>query len=573
MVLVIAGVGYSIYRLAHRRRPAAETAMKIKQLTNSGNTFHPAISPDGKYVVYFQGDKERRLGLWLYQVATGSNVEIVSPVAPLIIPPTFSNDGNYVYYVDFEKEHPKGVLCKVASLGGEARRLFENLSSAVSFSPDGKRLAFVRRLERGEFDLMVANEDGSAERPIRVYQPPFHLFNHPAWSPDGKTIAVPVRTSPPDNHTRLMAVSVEGGQEKPIGSHVWSEVLRPSWLPDGSGLIAAADEATSVYQPQIYEISYPEGEVRRLTVDLYSYHGMSVTGDGNSLVTVKNEIHSSLWIGSMGAAGRVVEDRVQGGDDGTEGLDWTLDGHLVYTAPSASEENLESMDAKGGDRRQLTALGVEGEWIMNPSVCGDGRHIVADSNHGGTFGLLRVNVDGSNLVQLTTGSFIGVPSCSPDGTWVAFQTREPGLWKVSIDGGQPTQLTNQATDYPVVSPDGKWIACVYSPDSNKPASKLAILPSGGGGLVKSFEWKGGTEDAQGVKWTSDGQNLTYAAYDGVAVNLWNQSIGGGPPRQVTNFDSGSIFSFAWSRDGKRLAVVRGSRSNDVVMISNFRARD
>jgi uncharacterized protein with WD repeat len=42
---------------------------------------------------------------------------------------------------------------------------------------------------------------------------------------------------------------------------------------------------------------------------------------------------------------------------------------------------------------------------------------------------------------------------------------------------------------------------------------------------------------------------------------------------MTNFDTGEIFNFAWSRDGKRLAIVRGSRSQDVVLISNFRGKE
>ncbi len=568
VVLIIAGVGYSIYRLAHRRPRTAGTAMKITQLTTSGRTRAPAISPDGKYVVYEQANKEDQLALWLYQVATGSNVQIAAPISPAIIPPTFSNDGNYVYYVNYEKEHPSGVLCKVASLGGEPRKLFEHLSSAVSFSPDGKRLAFVRRFG-DEFHLMTAHEDGTGEKVIRVFKAPEHLFNHPAWSPDGKTIAIPVQTTPPDNHTRLVAVSVDDGKEELIGTHMWSEILRPTWLSDGSGLVTVADG-------QVYEISYPEGEARRITVDLYEYGGMGVTADGNSLVSTKKEAHSSLWIGSMGNAGKAVEDRVQAGGDGTDGFDWAPDGRIVYTVGTGTEENLGSMEANGEGRRQLTALGVGGEWIANPSVCGDGRHIVADTNHGGNFGLLRINSDGSNLLQLTSGAFDRVPSCSPDGKWIAFQSNRTGvwtLWRVSIDRGEPTQLTKEETDHPAVSPDGKWIVCVYWPNPGKPESKLAILPSAGGGLTKTFQWKGGTEDADGARWTPDGKSLTYAAYDGLAVNLWNQPIDGGPPRRITNFDAGGIFSFAWSRDGKHLAVVRGSRSSDIVMISNFRGQE
>jgi len=153
------------------------------------------------------------------------------------------------------------------------------------------------------------------------------------------------------------------------------------------------------------------------------------------------------------------------------------------------------------------------------------------------------------------------------------------LWKISIDGGEETQLTTEWTYAPAVSPDGKWIACVYSPDPNKQEDKLAILPTAGGGAAKTFGLKG---EPKAVKWAPGGQSLTCSVHDPfnmlgwgptMGESLWEQPIGGGPPRQITNFEAGYIYSFAWSRDGKRLAVVHGPTSRDVVMISNFRGRE
>jgi serine/threonine protein kinase/Tol biopolymer transport system component len=568
-ILVMAGFGYSLYRLGNRRPTTRESTMKFTQLVTGANTRAPVISPDGKYVVYVQ-KKERVESLWLYQVATGSNVQIVVPVDIGRIPPTFSNDGNYIYYVNHEKEYPSGVLSKVASLGGEPRKLFENLDSAVTFSPDGKQLAFVRRSEDDEeSQLTVANEDGSAAKAIYAVRRPGGLFNQPAWSPDGRTIAIPRQFSSPQDR-RLVAVSVAGGEAKPIGSHTWSTIFRSAWLPESSGLIAVARDVNSPDRSQLYEISYPGGEVRRITFDLYDYNGMGMTADGNSLVTVKNETHSSLWIGLI-SKGQAAEERVRPEVGGTDGLDWTPDGRIVYSALTATVENLVSMDGNGGGRKQLTDLRVEGERIIEPSVCGDGRHVVAFSNHGGNSGLFRMSADGSNLVQLTSGTSDGAPSCSPDGKWVIFQSKRSGtvtLWKVSIDGGEQTQLTTAETQLPAVSPDGKWIACLYIPVPVN-EGRLAILPAGGSRFVKTFELKGITTN---IKWAPDGQSLTYSAFD-LADNLWNQAIGGGPPRQITNFDTGDIFNFAWSRDGKRLAVVRGSRSQEVVLITNFRGKE
>jgi Tol biopolymer transport system component len=309
---------------------------------------------------------------------------------------------------------------------------------------------------------------------------------------------------------------------------------------------------------------------------------MGVTADGNSLVTLKVDDHTSPVILSLDKAGHTIEEHALVGTDGKQGLDWTPDGRIVFTSPTATAVNLDSMNAKGGDRNQLTASGVEGEWMIDPSVCGDGRHIVARSNHGGTPGLVRMDADGSNLVRLTSG-FGGGPSCSPDGKWVFFFSAQTGkitLWKISIDGGEAKQLTTEATWRPAVSPDGKWIACAYQPDRKKREYKLAILPAAGGRLSKTFDLRG---NAAHVKWTPDGKGLTYSmnncfCFVGTAAspfvaNLWTQPIAGGPPRRITNFETGGIFSFAWSRDGKHLAVVHGPTTADVVMISNFRGRE
>jgi hypothetical protein len=52
--------------------------------------------------------------------------------------------------------------------------------------------------------------------------------------------------------------------------------------------------------------------------------------------------------------------------------------------------------------------------------------------------------------------------------------------------------------------------------------------------------------------------------------VWSQALAGGAPEQVTHFGSGLIFGFAWSPDGSRLAVSRGTIASEVVLIENFR---
>ena len=40
--------------------------------------------------------------------------------------------------------------------------------------------------------------------------------------------------------------------------------------------------------------------------------------------------------------------------------------------------------------------------------------------------------------------------------------------------------------------------------------------------------------------------------------------------KVAEFLGLSPLGFSWSRDGKQIAMARGSRSSDIILISNFR---
>jgi Tol biopolymer transport system component len=74
---------------------------------------------------------------------------------------------------------------------------------------------------------------------------------------------------------------------------------------------------------------------------------------------------------------------------------------------------------------------------------------------------------------------------------------------------------------------------------------------------------------QAAQFTPDSKAIAYVLTRNLATNIWKQPLAGGAPVQMTQFPSGQIFGFAWSRDGKRLALLRGQKKTDVVMMSNF----
>ena len=160
---------------------------------------------------------------------------------------------------------------------------------------------------------------------------------------------------------------------------------------------------------------------------------------------------------------------------------------------------------------------------------------------------------------------------SPDGKWVvytSFDSGRPTLWKVSAEGGDLVQLSDKTAANPVVSPDGRLVACFYRDETDMSLS-LAVIPLAGGSLKKLLNIPAVTF-VNGLRWAADGSVLTYAATSGGASNIWSLPLTGGEPQQITDFKADHIYSFDWSRDGKRLVCSRGAAIRDYVLITEVK---
>jgi acylaminoacyl-peptidase len=73
-----------------------------------------------------------------------------------------------------------------------------------------------------------------------------------------------------------------------------------------------------------------------------------------------------------------------------------------------------------------------------------------------------------------------------------------------------------------------------------------------------------------MQWAPDSRTLTYIDTRRGASNIWSLPIDGGNAVQLTDFKDHFIPSFAWSLDGKQLAMARSMITNDVVLMRNFR---
>ncbi len=196
VVGLVAG-GFWIYKLATANKSTAPSAIKFTRLTSGGKigdesiTGGAAISPDGKYTVFWtiEGDKSF---CYVRQVSTNSLVRIVGPLEGNYGASTFSRDGEFVYFNGDDKANVDGGLFQVPVLGGQPRKIVNGISSPVTFSPDGKQIAYVHLIPAtGESLLKVANADGSGSPTMvaRRTLPDYFSPDGPSWSPDGRVIA------------------------------------------------------------------------------------------------------------------------------------------------------------------------------------------------------------------------------------------------------------------------------------------------------------------------------------------------------------------------------------------------
>jgi eukaryotic-like serine/threonine-protein kinase len=567
---VVVAVLWWLYSLLHTHAPSRTAQqMLIQRLTYDGKTNgSTSISADGKYVVY-EVSKDGKLSLWLRQSATSSAVKLVPDTDNSFGGTTFSPDGNFVFYQQYSKDEPTGALYVVPTLGGVPKKILSNIGSPVTFSPDGKRIAFVRDTspEGPTSQLVVANVDGSDVHAIATGKIAVDWFetHGPSWSPDGKLIAVGKRRLNKSGYYNGISLYDLNGKESVLVERLAGEVARLIWLTDGTGLVFSATPAVGVAGNQLWFISYPGSQVSRITNDLnwYGQLSLGITADGSAIITIQQVPHSNLWL----SAGRYEDARqiTQGDNDGLNAVDASND-RIVFSSASTGSNAVSVTDINGSS---VATISPAGQLTEGGAISRDGRYVAFDVLKGGDLNIWIADNNGSNLRQLTTGNADEKATFSSDGRFVYYQHWSEGkvhLFRAPFAGGQPVQMSNLQMGNPSVSHGGDRILVQYY-DENSSQWKVGIISAADGKFLQPVDISLTTQGFP--MFSPDDKSLIYGETHNSVTNLWKKPVSGGQGTQFTHFPSEQIFNSVLTPDGK-LVMARGHIQSDAILIRNLR---
>jgi len=550
------------------RAPILSAPFSSENLSTNGRVGQVVVSPDGENVAYTNGLGSDKQSVWLRQLDTSNNVQIIPPSDEFYYNLTFSPDGNFLYFVRGARPGipVQYTLYRVSIFGGIATKLVGELQGWISISRDGTKLSFVRcyHLQDESCSLWIADADGKNERKLISRAAPLRIGDN-AISPDGRKIAFGAGQSlDASNAFGVYEVDIETGDERELSKEKFFNFHNIVWLPDQDRLLLTALKFPDKHF-RIWSLSAKTGEAVDVTKTPQDYYKLSLDQDADTLVATQGrpDFYLNLYgANDLTKARRVLSDAAS--------VSFSPDGNLVVSSGRPGNLDLWRIDPNGGAERQLTNDPLDD---FGGIVSSDGTTVFFSSNRTDAVQVWRMRSDGSDQRQLTLiegGNPLGL---SPDGKWLYYHAAlARNLRRVSVaDGVEQAVVSNSKRAF-AVSPDCSRVA--FTERAGKDAT-LVIASLDDGRTLNSFPISSGVADIAGMSWSPDGNTLYYIA----AINdyedntLWAQPMGQATPKKIADLPDEGLFSsrsFAVAPDGNSFAIVQGTWKHDAVLIKGLK---
>jgi Tol biopolymer transport system component len=303
-----------------------------------------------------------------------------------------------------------------------------------TWSPDGRKIAFLSRRARGMWDLYVMNADGGGQR--RLMQDV--RLEGLDWSPDGRNIAV---AAPGQGLIGFYAVNTDGSGRRLLVR----PGVAPAWSPDGRRIAYAARG--------IWLVNADGSEPRQLTTQSNGRNTrLYWSPDGRKLAFLSGacgDFCEHLYVINADGSGlRNLTPHLRGGPGrGAADPSWSPDGRTIAFVRRDFRSNAVYVVRPdgGSGRRRLTWAPVD---YAAPAWSPDGRRIAFVGTLDGNFEIYVMNADGRRRRNLTLHpGYDGDPTWSPDGRRIAFVSNRDGaygIYVMSPDGSGLRKLTNRS---------------------------------------------------------------------------------------------------------------------------------
>ncbi len=569
VVVVLAAAGLGFYWFLHGPTAPPFQRFSVTQITHSGKTALAAISPDGKYVLSSMDDSGLQ-SLWLRNLPSGSDTQVSPPGHAYYRSLAFSPDGNYIYFRNAQNaSRSYFVLYRSPIFGGTPQTIVRDIDSDISFSPDGQRIAYLRRNSPkvGMDSIVTATLEGNGETVLQTEVSATSAPYSVAWSAKGDEIFYSRYLS----EQGLGAIDTLELKTAKAHRFVTLETQFPyeiHWSPDGRTLFTNFGQTgADRLRGQIGFLPSTGTEIQPITRDTNQYQSLSLSSDGKTIATVL--IRSYATISVLSKAGhefgepRTLLSQTNEFDRWSY-LSWLGDGSLIVS----SLRRVLKLAADGRDQSQI--LADSGSPMFDVLSCGTNFLVLSWGSRGtAAMSVWRTNADGSAPLRLTQGKVDWWPVCSPDQKWVYYiNADEKKVYRVPLDGGaKPQEIVSTPEEYwdgIDIAQDGKRLAApVYKSEGQASAIKIALFEIGAPGQLQFLD---APHFSGSLQFTPDGKSIAYVIAENGVENIWMQRLDGSAGYQTTNFKSEQIWSFRFSPDGKRLGIVRGHYDSDVVLL-------